>query len=225
MKLFSTLFIIVLTGCSHDGDFAANNNVNLNPYNESRPVEVVFRELIDTIEQLSGKSTCLNKPATDDAIMQAEIAVGEPFPEDVKTIYKLADGQKDTQNCAPIFLEGYHFMSLKYVVQQWTLMKQLYDQDKDFGALYDKQGAVNGYHWTPKWIPLGFFMSGDFICIDNEPTASGFNGQIIEFIHDDIPRTHLAVNFNAYLGYILKNIASEKIVYRQDWGVLTKHKD
>jgi len=218
MKLYYIVVLaIALSACSQKS--------NINDYIESRPIDRTFLSLVKTIKEKSGKSVCLNPPATSQEISKAEDAVGQTFPEEIKIIYKLANGQKDGPNCAPIFLEGYSFLPLKHVIEQWSIMQQLSNGDPDFSTLYDIHGAVHGYGWMPKWIPIGYHISGDLVCLDYDPTALGRKGQIIEFIHDDTNRNHLAIDFNAYLGYIEKNLVAGKFIYRENWGVITKHKD
>ena len=228
MKYYSILFVfLLLQACDSNNDLSSsfNQTANFNPYTEKRAVDTVFNELVTTLEDLSARSVCLNPPATDNAILQAEITLGEPLPVDVKAIYRLANGQKANQDCVTIFAVGYQFLPLKDMLSQWQLMKTLAENDKDFSAQDQAQGAVKGYHWTAKWIPLAYMISGDFICIDNDPAESGVSGQIIEFIHDDIPRMHLAINLSSYFGQMLEHIKTEKLVYRSDWGVITSHKN
>ena len=148
MKKYQVLLLVIaLVACSEKN--------NTNNFIESRPIKTTFSNLIDTIKERSEKNVCLNPPATSEEIAEAEDSVGQPFPEEVKIVYKLANGQKDEPNCVPIFPEGYSFLPLKYLVKQWELMRELSDGDPDFTTLYDTQGAVQGYGWTPKWIPIG----------------------------------------------------------------------
>ncbi len=139
---------------------------NINKYQEKREVVNTFRELVTAVERISGKRVCLNEPATLHEINQVEQIVGHQFPEDVRKIYLLANGQRqenvnkmylpngrEEAECVPLFEDGYPLMSLAYtfmpleeVKNAWLSMKEAMDWDPDCGALYNIQGAVKGYH-------------------------------------------------------------------------------
>ncbi|MDC3250265.1 SMI1/KNR4 family protein, partial [bacterium] len=67
-------------------------------------------------------------------------------------------------------------------------------------------------------IPIGDAGNGDLICIDLSPGNKGKYGQIILFIHDNVPRYHLGNSITDYLGELDIGLLSGKYFLEQDYG-------
>jgi len=221
MLILWVVFFTIACDTQQSGILVDERPGNINHHQALEPIDVTFNKLVDAVEAVSGTSLCLNPPATDDEISFVENLVGQQFPEELKQIYRMANGQQEAEACVPLFYQGYVFLPLASVVDQWEVMKQLHDESPSFGDLYHIQGAVNGYHWSPNWIPIAYFISGDLLCIDYTPTEKGVVGQVVEFIHDDFSRDHLGGSINAYMSDIYTKLMSGEFAYHTQWGVIT----
>ena len=54
--------------------------------------------------------------------------------------------------------------------------------------------------WVDGWIPLLDNGSGDYICLDTVGSFDGQAGQLLQFFHDDAPRTIVAPHLEGWLG-------------------------
>lgn len=201
------------------------NPGNVNSYKESRSIGEVLASITAYIDSHgSNYQIFLNNPATQEEITALENIIGVVLPEDIKKLYLIANGQDDLQrNCLPLLGEGYHFMSLSSISSRWLMLKEQYEEEVGFGELFNIQGAVYGYNWTPHWIPIGHFASGDLIFIDYKPTPAGKVGQIVEYISDNAQRDHLGFTLTDHLGNIDCGLKSGKLSINEKYGIITKN--
>ena len=194
----------------------------------SRSVKSTLESVIFQIEAQSGKSVCLNPPASEAEIDSAEKIVNQKFSEDLRALYKIADGQNRSVECAPLFWNGYSFMSLSQMIGDWNMLKELWETQPDFAEKYPIQvgmdAAIKSNHWKLEWIPVGITGSGDRYCIDYAPTNSGVKGQIIEFIHDDTFRRLWSDDIKSFLGSIDDALRRDVASYTPSYGVSFTHR-
>lgn len=192
----------------------------LNFYSETRPVSETFKSLISYYREHHPEiETTLRQPASDDKISETENVLNCEFPADFKAVYKIADGQ--TEQNIPLFQNGYEFMSLKYVCEQWTLLKNLYDSVSSNQTIYNDKNEILDTWWHPMWIPFGYTQWGNLMCLDLNPGKKGVKGQIIEFIHDDSPRYYFGSNINDFIGELDTGLKSGKYFMHPENEVIT----
>ena len=83
-------------------------------------------------------------------------------------------------------------------------LREMLDERKATLGLCDDDGitsdiGVRARWFHDKWLPIARDAGGNLLCIDLDPLAGGFVGQIVEFRHDDSARKRLAGNLLAYL--------------------------
>lgn len=188
-------------------------------YKENRPLDSTLIGAVREVEAISGKSLCLNPPASDTEIDKAEIVLNQLFSEDLRELYKIANGQRVDSECAPLFWDGGSFMSLSDMTRQWNIMRELWEDQESFRTDYGLRGAVRGVHWTPEWVPVGDFGNGDLFCIDYAPTESGAIGQIIYFVHDDIVRSLVSEDIKSFIGSLDDALRRNVVSYAPGYGV------
>lgn len=139
----------------------------------------------------------LNPPASPEAIAAAERSLGVTFPDDVRAAYLRHDGQASD---SPWMLEGWEWLSLERIVDEWQVWKGLLD-DGDFedGASDGDGEVVRSDWWHPAWIPLTYSGGGDHHCVDLAPGPKGSLGQIIQMWHDDGDRPVIASSFSVWV--------------------------
>jgi cell wall assembly regulator SMI1 len=144
----------------------------------------------------------LNPPATPAQIAEAERALGVSFPPDLVEIFLIHDGQnRDT----PGLLEGWEFLSLERIVDEWKVWKDLLDGGDFQGSQSKSEGHTVTDWWSPRWIPITYSGSGDHHSVDLNPGPLGQSGQIITMWHDDPFRPVLAPSFRAWLTKLVED--------------------
>lgn len=195
-------------------------NLTFVSYKEKRSLQETFTSLKLYYERHHPEiSETLNPPATDKELDDLESIIGIKLPNDFRQLYKIANGQK---NGIESFLQdGYEFLSIKGIINQWEIQKGLYDSEAFFREIDNKSGVILDTWWQPEWIPFGYMMSGDLYCLDLSPGDKGSHGQIIQFIHDDSIRYHLGESIVDYLGELESGLQSGKYSMHKEYGVIT----
>src|SRR5688572_27897166 len=104
----------------------------------------------------------LNPPATRAQIADAEAELGVSFPEEVVDTFLIHNGQaSDT----PWLLDGWEFMSLERIVDEWKIWKGLLDSLDFEGINSESDGHTVTDWWNARWIPLTYDGSGNHHCL------------------------------------------------------------
>ena len=159
----------------------------------------------------------LNPPATDQQIAEAEERIGVAFPQDVRELYRIANGQLSPFDCAPTNPDAEkppfelppgklvgnlfgcnEFNSLSRLVREWTNWKQVFDQPNYAASEFDeavtvREGdSVRKQYANPLWIPIATDGGGNSYAIDMDPVEGGTVGQVIVIGPDENQRRVLA---------------------------------
>jgi cell wall assembly regulator SMI1 len=157
----------------------------------------------------------LNPPATPDQILQAEAALGVSFPQDVRDTFKIHNGQaSDT----PWLLDGWEFMSVERIVEEWKVWKDLLDGGDFKGTESDSDGHTVTDWWSPLWIPLTYDGAGNHHCLDLSPGRLGRTGQIIRMWHDDAARDLIAPGYREWLLQLANAFEAGKYKLSEEYG-------
>ena len=219
IKLFGMLLgLAVLAGCPDQSVTSPPSwQYPVAPYEESRPLAQTFADLAALIEERHPSLQMgLNPPATKKQLDAFEELIGHRLPDDFRQLYRLADGQKP--GTAPLFPEGYDFLSLEVISQEWAAMKEIYENKRFFWESDTPQGVVKNRSWHTAWIPFAQAITGDYYCIDLDPAPGGQIGQVIEFSHEDTVTPHLGFSLNDYLGHYEHRLRDGMYVYHDAWG-------
>jgi cell wall assembly regulator SMI1 len=150
--------------------------------------------------------------ATDQEIAQAEEIMQIKFPDIVLQSLKIHNGQVSS----PYLIGGdWNLLNLEYMVNRWKFLKELFDAgDFDLdGTEMDAPPEIRKEWWNPKWVPISSNGSGDYYCIDLNPTEQGNLGQIISYWHVDTRRELIAKDFKEWLDTFAKDLDKGKYSY------------
>lgn len=211
MKKMTTLIpallgLTLVVACEDMGDAAYTDKrpTNINNLRTDRSIEQLLDERQALADERSPQQRlCLNNPADPAELIDVQAQLGQTFPEDMMRLYQHADGQRRDDDCVPLFVQGYWFLSLEDMVSAWQHSLDEHQGRMSTEAMYGRQGAVYGYHWHPSWIPVGFRSSGDFLMVDFVPTPMGASGQVIRYVADEEDRDHLAMGLAEYLAQVV----------------------
>ncbi len=226
IKLLGMLFGLILLGGLPDQSVPDTPSWRfaVSTYEEPRPLAQTYADLITFLQEAHPELVAdLNPPATDAQLDALEALIGQRLPEDFRQLYRLANGQR--QGATPLFQEGYAFLSLDEVSENWLLMKSLYDDKQGFWENDTPQGAVKDRWWHPSWIPFALMISGDMYCIDLDPASGGQVGQVLELIHDDTGRAHLGFSLNDFLGSYEQGLREGTYWYHPEWDAFVPRED
>lgn len=161
----------------------------------------------------------LRPGAMEEEIRETEHFLGVSFPEDLKTFYRLHDGQwawydrpeRYQSNRPPDFgLYGMHqFLSLARVQDEWSVWVDVWNENK--WVTLENGETIRS--WSEKWIPLTSDGCGDAYLIDLSAVLMGGNvGQIIEYqkcIEEEI----VAPSFRAWLETFANDLEAGHYIY------------
>lgn len=151
--------------------------------------------------------------ATDEEIHDTEKSLGVRFPDDMRTSYRLCNGQTpDDRGQILGLINGWELLSLERIKEEWNIWKSLVDK----GHLAAKNW------WYPTWIPLTHSGSGDHHCIDGTYPSNKHYGRIILVWHDMSERPILASSFSEWLIAFTSDLKANVYVYSQDYGGIVK---
>lgn len=127
----------------------------------------------------------LRDGATSEQFIQLEQKLGVTFPEPMKQLYSVHDGQEETME-VQVLLRNLTFLSVEQMMETWQFLQEEFDPD---GWEPEAGKGVKPFLWNPRWIPFATNGAGDYVCIDTDPADDGVHGQVLYFWHDWESRT------------------------------------
>ena len=164
----------------------------------------------------------LNPGATDEQIAEAEAHLGVTFPDDLRELYRLHDGQKNGLGGASPF-DVEEWLPLHDVVDGWDSWEELRKAGTFDGWETETGDEVSKVWWHPCWIPFAYFGAGGEYCVDMSPAEAGTVGQIIITWRNDAMRYIDTPSLAAWLGRIADDMESGELVYSvEEYQALAK---
>ena len=163
-------------------------------------------------EKLPNYFEALHEGASIESIEKIEKELEIKFPEELKTLYRLNDGDQsiDLGLVQGVFL-GFRFLSLTELKRHWEEWEEFYGYG-NFTSKYDgssfPEKAIRVKYADANWIPVFTDGGANFIGIDLNPDKNGARGQIINFGRDEDDKIVIAPNLTAFLELIAKEIES-----------------
>lgn len=137
----------------------------------------------------------LNSGATDEEIAQAEAFFGVNLPDDLKSSYRIHNGQaEDSYSLFP----GLEFLSLQHMIAVSQKWQDWADESFECDQEDISEGVWNGW-WNPYWIPFTNESNGACECVDLAPAAGGRVGQVVVVEWQEPTRRLVSPSFRAYL--------------------------
>ena len=152
----------------------------------------------------------LRAGATEEAIQEAESAMGVEFPHDLKMLYELADGSET--DYPGQFDDGHWFMPLSAATEHYRTMIQFADEQPvdafDFWRsqvedhIISVKGPVKPHMFSKRWVPLTTSEGAVHRYVDLDPAPGGKAGQVIQHYPEACSHEVLAHSLADYLaGY------------------------
>ena len=135
---------------------------------------------------------CMNPPATDADLDAAEQRIGRPLPEDVRALYKVANGQDEHAEANEDEMEVGLF--------PWTereLAHLLYPLGDEENVM-SRGDPEDDLDVQPGWFPLASNMGGDEVAIDLHPDSPR-PGRVLHFNHEGYGAREVAPSLAQHL--------------------------
>jgi len=150
----------------------------------------------------------LNPPANESELDGFESAVGFALPEDLRQLYRRANGQvapfgvtdpSPGSVVTPLF-GFYDFISLDRALSSYRMWSSIYDEYGDTFHETFNEGviALRGSdpvfpeYWRPGWLPFSIDGGGNSFAVDLSPPSAGTYGQVIVIGSDEDERRVVA---------------------------------
>jgi len=173
----------------------------------------------------------LRPPATAGQIDDAGAALGIRFPESLRALYLLHDGEAN--NWPPgVFDDGHWFMPLDEMLAHRTSLAEFADEiPADSLAAWKKaiedhvisvSGPVKPHIYSKRWIPLTSSNGDVNRYLDFDPAPGGQPGQIIEVYPEACSHKVLAPSLETYLQDYADELDADMFVVEHDCIVDTR---
>jgi len=170
----------------------------------------------------------LRPPATEAEIRRAEQSLGIAFPEALRELYRLHDGEEN--NWPPgAFDDGHWFMPLTAMIEHSDAMAEFAEsRPADSFAAWKSaveegvimiKGPVKPHIACAQWIPFTSSNGDVNRYLDFDPAPGGTPGQVIEHDPEGCTQQVLAESLAAYLARYAQDLAQGRYVVA-DGGIV-----
>jgi len=156
-------------------------------------------------------------------LAEFESLVGRPFPDSLKQLYRLHDGQYGVVNSGPFY--GLNFLSLAAAKEQWEFWKEIIEQwspeemtEASEFCTSATPGAVQALYANRFWIPFAYDYGGNHLGVDLDPGKRGTSGQVINFGSDEEDKYVVGKSVNTFIEWLVDQLESGNFVIREEDG-------
>jgi internalin A len=148
-----------------------------------------------------------NLGATDLEILELETKIGASLPEEVRSLYRICNGQR---NAATGLFFGCELLTLNQIFDEWAVWRDVLTDNPEINSEMLHQsswpnGAVDPVYINLGWIPISRDFGGNNIGIDLAPGPNGIFGQVIIYGRDEDQKIVLGLT----LLHVLQWLGSE----------------
>lgn len=154
-------------------------------------------------------------------LAEFEKQVGITFPESLKDLYRMHDGQVGGANTGPFF--GLTFLSLAGARTHWESWRNVVDEcsqeDMKGASRFSKSakaGAIKEIYANKCWIPFAYDYGGNHLGVDLDPGELGNVGQVINFGRDDDEKFVLGSSVETFLEWLVEQLESGNAAIRNE---------
>lgn len=150
----------------------------------------------------------LNPPATELEIQSVEKQMNLIFPEQLRALYLLHNGENEN---GPGLFFGLPFLTLEDMLQEWKIWADLEEEYALEGDSYSiPTNYIKERYINRNWIPISKDYGGNHIGIDNDPDVKGSCGQVINFGRDEEIKYVIAEQLSDLLEFINHTLKNKK---------------
>ncbi len=154
-------------------------------------------------------------PAKPTAVDNFEHKSGLDVPERLRQALFIMDGE--TRKSAGM-IGNWRFMAIEEIQAAWGLLHKLAGK----GAFKDLAPKNTPYirkaWWYSAWIPIVASDTGDYFCLDTDPSEPERHGQVLLFLQNRSERPLIAGSLEAWFDRILRDLESGLYHYDPEQG-------
>lgn len=192
-------------------------------------IDAPLRDACERIERWHGRhgSAHLRHPATAGTLRGLAEALGQPVPDALLTLLGLHDGVSPGTYPFPMRAtesSSWRLLSAAEIAEE---AKRLADVARDLPIQPPVRvtGPVAAQWWSKGWIPLCECGTGDLVCVDTAPPASGTLGQLLLYAHDCAERRVLQPGVAAWLIEAASDLEAERYQWAEGIGLVFANAD
>jgi cell wall assembly regulator SMI1 len=186
-----------------------------------KSIQEIWRQIHTWLEVNAPEILDLLQPgASDDEISELENFLSVKLPEDVKSSYRIHNGQSGYTH--GLIANGWELLSLTRIMDEWTIWKELLDNDllpNPEGQRSKPTRGICNVWWSPQWIPITSNGGGDNHCLDLNPAKSGKVGQIITMWHEIPNRKIVGTSFHSWIEEYADGLESGRFIFSKEHGI------
>lgn len=155
-------------------------------------------------KHLPSVAASLNPGATDAHLDRLEKVIGQPLPQDFRTLYRWHDGQPRSATTGPWY--GLNFLSIDDVIDNWKVDAHIIDYEANNDPNFNESampGVVKTVHLNKGWIAFAHDGGGSFLGIDLDPDVNGVRGQVINFGVGERRKYAIAPSMTAFVQWMV----------------------
>ncbi|MBW0105743.1 SMI1/KNR4 family protein [Pseudonocardia sp. KRD291] len=178
------------------------------------PVAATWSAWLDALSTAGYPAHAMPRPPADPgAVADAQIQARIRFPDELRALYSLADGQfpgsprgRGPHPPSTDLFPTYEFLAVADALVHWGGWRDLHTEYGTSGmADFDEHITVRGNdpvrreYWNLAWWPLAVDGGGNFLAVDTDPAPGGTIGQVIVAGPDEDERRRVATGVVGYL--------------------------
>jgi cell wall assembly regulator SMI1 len=104
---------------------------------------------------------------------------------------------------------------LAEIADNWASMRDLLEGGEFDGSdpYLKPQGPIRVRWWDLGWVPIADDRSGNYLCLDLDPSQGGSTGQLIDWDHERGPTKVIATGLREYLGRFAADLEAGRIEF------------
>lgn len=166
--------------------------------------------------ELNSLEEALKASAGDEEIEQVEATIGVSFPDDLKELYHIHNGESRS---GPGFFFGLQFLSLEEMVSEWKIWSELEPEYQTMGDHYSiPSGWIKEQYINRHWIPFCHDGGGNHLGIDLSPAEHGVVGQVINFGRDEEMKYVIARSLGEFIHFMRDTVRHGNYTIEEDDG-------
>jgi cell wall assembly regulator SMI1 len=167
-------------------------------------IEALWNKHCDWLQiNLPDAYQSLNAPASSTDFIHFKNATGYEFPEDLKRIYAINNGQDP--DCLIGVWWGLSFIPMEDLIEHHMSNKSetidMSHEDTSFPI-----GAIKLYNTNPLWIPFAEDGSFNYLAVDLDPDVNGSVRQVINYGRDERDKCVIAANVEQFVFFMTQEI-------------------
>ena len=187
------------------GVASQRNPTNVEPATElaKQGVTAVWKQLRKTLaSKAPDVRKSLRRKATNKQIAALQSDLNKPLPPEFVESLQMHNGQTPGAPClipSEFTSHEYELLAVDDILRERAVWSELLTEGEFRGQSAHVDAGVRSKWYLADWIPFASSGSGDFLCIDTNPTKKGTVGQIISLDHESAARRLIAPSTSVFL--------------------------